>query len=188
MMSATNGSSQYSLPDSSSQSFPQGVAARIRDLMLKEVPPNFGEKPCPTTATMRAVEDLEHYHALLADALRMQDFTEEQATLLVDVCRGWWVTAPSDAVCLWQEVEAYIAISQVESGAVFVPAWKRAFVQRLQRLSALEAMAAVRAAQRVRSLPPDLDVFSALIAVGLVTAEADRAAQSVVALRSRSDI
>ena len=143
--------------------------------MLKEVPPNFGAEPCPTTATMRAVEDLEHYHALLADALRTQDFTEEQATLLVDVCRAWWVTAPTDAVCLWQEVEAYIANSQVESGDVYVPAWKRVFVQRLQRLSALEATAVVRAAQRLRSLPPNLDVFSSLTAVGLVTAEPERA-------------
>lgn len=173
MMSATNGSSQYSLPDS--WSFPQGVAAHIRDLMLKEVPPNFGAEPCPTTATMRAVEDLEHYHELLADALRAQDFSEEQATLLGHVCRDWLVTAPSDAVCLWQEVEAYIAISQVESGDVHVPIWKRMFVWRLRRLSALEALSVIRAAQRVRSLPPDLDVFSALTAVGLVTAESERA-------------
>ena len=170
MMSATNGSSRYSVPDSSSQSFPQGVAAHIRDLMLKEVPPIFGEEPCPTTATMRAVEDLEHYHELLAAALRAQTFSEAEATLLVDVCRGWMVT-PLDAICLWQEVDDYLAISQVESGVVFDPAWKRVFVQRLQRLSALEAMAVVRAAQRYRSLPPDLEVFSALTALGLAMTE-----------------
>jgi hypothetical protein len=144
--------------------------------MFKVLPPNFGAEPCPTTAMMRAVEDLEHYHALLADALRTQAFTEEEATILVDVCRGWLVTRPSDAVCLWQEVEAYIAISQVESGDVFIPAWTRVFVQRLQRLSALEAMAVVRAAQRVRSLPPNLDGFIVLAAVGLVRAESERAA------------
>jgi hypothetical protein len=52
---------------------------------------------------------------------------------------------------------------------------ERLLVLRLQRLSALEAMAVVRAAQRFRSLPPDLDIFSALTAVGLVTAESERA-------------
>jgi hypothetical protein len=144
--------------------------------MHKEIPPKFGAEPCPTTAAMRAVEDLKNYHALLADALRAQAFTEEQAKLLVDVCRGWLVTAPWEAVCLWQEVDDYFAISQAESGDVFDPAWKRVFVKRLKRLSALEAMAVVRAAQRVRSLPPNLDVFSALSALGLVTAESERAA------------
>jgi hypothetical protein len=175
MMSASSGSSQYFLPDSSARSFPQGVAAHIHDLMLKEVPPKFGEEPCLTTATMRAVEDLEHYHELKADALRAQTFSEKEATILVDVCRGWLATTPWEAICLWHEVDDYLGISQVESGVVFDPAWERNFVERLQRLSALEAWAVVRAAQRFRSLPPDLDTFSALTAIGLITAESERA-------------
>lgn len=175
MTSATNDCSEFPLP-TFSRPFTEGVAEYIRDLMYKQLPPKFGAEPCPRVAMARAAGDLGHYHALLADALRAQSFTVEEATILVDACRGWWVTAPKKAVCLWQEVEAYIAISQVESGDLVIPPWKRMFVLRLQRLSALEAMAVVRAAQRVQSLPPDMDAFAALAAVGLVTAESERAA------------
>ncbi len=145
--------------------------------MLKEVPPKFGEEPCLTTATMRAVEDLEHYHELLADALRAQTFTEYEATILVDVCRGWLVNGPSDATCLWHEVDLYLAALRGEAGDFFyVPAWQREFVARLQGLSALESVAVIRAAQRLRSLPTDKSINAALIAVGLIKAASEGAA------------
>ena len=129
---------------------------------------------------MLAVGDLEHYHALMVDALRAQTFTVQEATILVDVCRGWLVTSPDDAACLWQEVEMYFAIGTSMS-AYMGPTTASAsdFVVRLKRLTPMEAHAVVRAAKRAFAMGSDLP--TSLAVSGLVNSVDPQSATSLEA-------
>lgn len=151
---------------------PGGVTRHIRDVMNRELPPQHGQRLSCAVATTRAIDDLEHYHRLMADALREQQFTEDEASLLVSVCQDWFVCCPWEASRLWHELNDYLEIQEFETGDDTArPRWQRALVERLRNLSPLQALAVVRAAQRVWSLPPQLPLSTALIAVGLFNPE-----------------
>lgn len=151
-----------------------GITHLIRDLMVKELPSLDGEQLTGATAIMRAIHDLEQFHGLMADALRAQRFHEDEALLIVAVCFDWLVGSPSEASNLWHRMHDYLEMHEDECGeGTPSPKWHVERVERLRRLSPLEALAVVRAAQRVWSLPQGFCVSTALIAVGLLTPEPD---------------
>lgn len=159
---------------------PPGVARYIRDLMVAEVPPPYGQRLSTVEAIRYAVRDLEQYHGLMAEALLAQRFDEDQAVLLVAVCQDWLICCPSEARRLWTKVRDYFAMAQCDCDDEAACAkWQLDLLERLRLLSPLEALAVVRAAQRVWSLSPSLPVSTALVAVDLVNPDAHQSAFGV---------
>ena len=100
-------------------------------------------------------EDLERYYYLLEEALSQVTLTESEAWLIRHLCLGWWVTTPSDAQGLWQEVEDALA-----AGADLFTDWNengegQQLIDKLKGLTNVQAMAVVHAAQRVPAAPPE---------------------------------
>ncbi|MFN8861985.1 MAG: hypothetical protein ACK5ZR_16900 [Gemmatimonadaceae bacterium] len=153
---------------------PNTVSAHIRDLMHQALPPRHGEVLEASQAIVLAVQDLQTYHFLLADAIRSLRFTEQEAALIVDVCRGWSACDPWTASGLWQALHEHLASEEIDApDGSPTGGWRRELVEYLRLLSPFEALAVVRTVQRLESISPDETVSTALAAVGLIAPECD---------------
>jgi hypothetical protein len=148
---------------------PNTVSAHIRDLMHQALPPRHGEEREASQAIVLAVQDLQTYHFFLADAIRSLRFTEQEAALIVDVCRGWSACDPWTASGLSQALHDYLASEEADAPDESpTGGWRRELVEYLRLVSPLEALAVVRAVQRLESISPDETPSTALAAVGLI--------------------
>lgn len=152
-----------------SETIPVVVARRLFDLMVEKDSGPRGKMLSVTAAVSQAVEELEQYHEFLAEALRPLSFTYEEAFYLVDVSRYWWVSSPWEIAPLWQEVEDnFVPLSSSSNTP-----WQLEFVQRLKRLTTLEALAVMRAAQRIRWCTREDELCEMVVDVGLVKLDQD---------------
>lgn len=154
-----------------SETIPVGVARRLFDLMVEKDSGPRGRVLSVTAAVAQAVEELEQYHEFLAEALRPLSFSYEEAFFLVHVSRYYWVSNSWEITPLWQEIEDNLVSPPSSSGDV---SWEFEFVQRLKRLTTLEALAVMRAAQRIRWCTQEDEPCDMVVDVGLVKPAQDR--------------
>jgi hypothetical protein len=138
----------------------------LRNLMVTATPPRCSALLSEFEAAALAVEDWQILHAV-SSGYETRMFTQDEATLIVDVCRECRIETDCDVDGFWMVVEDYEEARE-ENEQRPTPDWVNLLISRLMKLPTEETRAVVHAARRALAFSREYPLPIALDLVGLL--------------------
>lgn len=138
----------------------------LRNLMVTATPPRCSALLSEFEAAALAVEDWKILHAV-SSGYETRMFTQDEATLIVDVCRECRIEADCDVDGFWMVVEDYEEAREKNEQRP-TPDWVNLLISRLMKLPTEETRAMVHAARRALAFSREYPLPIALDLVGLL--------------------
>lgn len=138
----------------------------LRNLMVNATPPRCSALLSDFEAAALAVEDWKIFHGLSSD-YETRIFTQEEATLIVDVCPECGIASECDVDGFWMVVEDFEEAREVNERRA-TPDWVNLLISRLMKLPNEEIRAVVHAARRAPAFSREYPLPIALDLVGLL--------------------